>query len=296
MTGDDTAVDDGALDSVFASDRDRGGKAAPPEPSPRSESVPESAEKPAGTEAESEGDDPSKRDPFQKYRDPETGRMVPLNELKSEREKRQEASRKFEEADKRAKDLEAKYSELERRLAAAQRPQFQQQPIQQQPQRQRPDPWQDPEGALAFEREQILSTAHSQVFETRLAVSEELMASKPDYATMKELFVETARNNPALTQQMIQHPLPAKFAYEMGKKLSAEREVGSDLEAFKAKIREEARQQVLEELKAGTTVNPQPQKFPGTLADATPSGGDQGPHLSREAVMSSVFDTNRRRK
>lgn len=302
MTEETDVADAGdAMNDVFSSGRDRSGKSAPPEP--RAEPTPEPAPKadtqpaPEGNQEGTEDGSPTK-DPFNKYRDPESGRLVPLNELKSEREKRQEATRKFEEAEKKAKEAEARYAELERKLQAAQQPQFQpqQQPQRQQPQRQRPDPWTDPEGAMAFDREMLSQHQHLQVFETRVALSEEMMAAKPDYAEKKAIFLEAARAQPHLAQQMVQHPLPAKFVYEQGKRIMAEQEVGNDLDAYNKRIEERVRQQVLEELKAGTTVNAQPQKFPGTLADATPSGSDQGAHLTDEAVMGNVFSSNRRRK
>lgn len=294
MTGDDTAVDDGALDSVFATDRDRGGKSAPPEPQPKETvSTEPVAEKPAEGEAETE---PGKRDPFEKYRDPETGRMVPLHELKSEREKRQEQARLREDAEKRANEHAERIKDLERRLQAAQQPAPQyQQPVQQQPQPKRPDVWTDPEGALAYDRQQILAQQRFDVFETRVAMSEELMSSKPDFQQMKDVFIEAARSNPMLAQQMANHPLPAKFAYDEGKKLAAMQEVGTDINAYRKRIEDEIRAKVVEELKTGTTATAQPQKFPGTLADATASGG-QGAHLTDEAVMGDVFSSNRRRK
>lgn len=294
MTGEDTAVDDGVLDDVFASDRDRGGKSAPPESTPKAEPKADApVEKPDGTDPAPEGTDPSeKRDPLKQYRDPDTGRLVPLKEVLSEREKRQEATRKLEEADKRLREIEAAKADLERQLQAARQPQFQPQQ-RQQPQPQKPiDWWSDPETAAA----QFAQQQHMQVFETRVALSEEMMASKPDFAEMKNLFIEEARNNPMLAQQMVQHPLPAKFAYEEGRRIKNQREVGNDLEAYNKRIEEQIRAKVLEELKAGTTVNPQPQKFPVTLADATPSGSDQGAHLTDEAVMAGVFSSNRRRK
>jgi hypothetical protein len=299
MTGEDTAVDDGALDSVFATDRDRGGKTAPPEPAPKETvSTEPAAEKPA----EGEEADP-KRDPFEKYRDPESGRLVSeaerkglLNELKSEREKRQEQARLREESDKRSKEYEERIKDYERRLQAAQQPPLQhQQPVQQQPQPKRPDVWTDPEGALAYDRQQLEAKQKFDIFETRLEFSEELMSAKPDYEQMKAIFLEAANANPALAQQMVSHRMPAKFVYEEGKRLAAYKEVGTDLEGYRKRIEDEARVKFLEELKTGTTATAQPQKFPGTLADATASGG-QGAHLTDEAVMGDVFSTNRRRK
>lgn len=292
MTGEELGVPDegSALDDVFASDRDRGGTAAPSEPEAKNTSaVP--AEKSTGTETASEEDD---KGSSKQYRDPDTGRFVPLHELKSEREKRQEAAKRADEAEKRALDAEERAKAYERKFLAAEQPRYQQ-PQQPQPQRQRPDPWSDPEGAMAYDRDHILAASHMQVFETRVAVSEELMSSKSDFAQMKDIFVEAARQNPMLARQMVEHPLPAKFAYEQGKKILAQREVGDDLEAYNQRIREAERAKVIAELNAGNAGNQPPQKFPGTLADATATGA-QGEHISREAVMSGVFDTNRRRK
>ena len=91
--------DSAVLDDVFASGRDRGADSAAPEPeAPAAEAAPPEAPK----EPEQAKPDAKAEDSSKQYRDPETGRFVPLTELRSEREKRQEAQKLREEAERAA--------------------------------------------------------------------------------------------------------------------------------------------------------------------------------------------------
>jgi hypothetical protein len=78
--------------------------------------------------------------------------------------------------------------------------------------------------------------------------------------------------------------------------------VGDDVDAYEKRIREEERQKTIEDLKAGrVSVMPgqtpqQPQRFPGSLIDATASGPQGAQPVSDEAMMASVFSSDRKRR
>lgn len=263
------------LDDVFASNRDRGADSAAPEPEVKAETEPQKADK-ADAEQVAEAET---KDPFKQYRDPESGRLVPLHELKSERTKRQEEARLREEAERRAQQYERDLQELRSQFAQMRQPQ--------QPQQPPPDWMVEPDRAAAMLQHQV----QQQILETKVFLSQETMrALKPDYDQAEEAFAKAAHQNPALAQQMFRSPNPAKFAYEQGKRIMAMQRIGDDPDAYEKRIREETRKQVLEELKKPPA---QPQRFPGTLADGTASGS-QGAILTDEAVMADVFGSNRR--
>lgn len=135
---------------------------------------------------------------------------IPREALLDERRKRQE--------------LEKKLNELEARLNKPQPPQQEQH---------QPDWYTDPEGREAM----LLRRFEQQQFETRIVLSEQMMAEKySDYEEKRDVFAEAAAKSPALAQQLVQAPNPAKFAYDMGRKIAMQREIGDDPESYKAKL------------------------------------------------------------
>lgn len=141
--------------------------------------------------------------------------LVPRRALEDERRKRQ--------------DYEKRLADLERQIQASRQPQRQEAP---------PAPadwWTDPEGAAR----QMQQQQHYAIFETRLALGEEIMAQRPDYEAAKAAFVEAASADQSLAVKMVTHPNPAKFVYEQGRKLAAMREIGDDPAAFRARVEAE---------------------------------------------------------
>lgn len=299
MSVDDTGGDSAVLGSVFSSSRDRKAESAafepqdkaPPAPAPEPEAkAPEPEVK--AEEAPPEQQEPESRDPLKKYRDPDTGRLVPLNELKTERTKRQEEARLRVEADKRAEEAERRYHALMQRLEQ-QPPQAPQQ--QQAPQPPPPDPFTDPEAYAQWRDLQI----ENRLFATRVHMSERIMrAEKPDYDVAKDAFYQAARRNQQLRVQLSEHPFPAEFAYQVGSRMLQLKEIGDDPAAYRARIEKEAREKVLAELKSGKPANGNapPPRFPGTLADATSAGDGQGAILTDDAMMGDVFSSSRKRR
>lgn len=275
---------DNSLDDVFASNRDRGADTAAPEPEAVKETAPQpevKAEAPKG-DADKAPDDSSKQ-----YRDPETGRFVPLTELKTERHKRQEEARLRQESEQRAIRAEAELEAYRRLLDQQKAPQQQQQSQQQQ----EFDPLLNPKEWENSLRESIRAEMLAADYKNRVASSEVLARSKyQDFDKMSEIFVAAAQQYPHLRQQVINAPMPAEFAYQTAKRLVFEHKMGGDPDAYEKRIREEERQRVMQELKAGP---PQQQRFPGTLADA-PAAGGQGQNLSDSAMLGDIFSSQRR--
>lgn len=273
----DKSADDAVLDDVFSSERDRGGNSAPPE----AKSEPE-----AGAAAPAQQAEPQ---PSQETaQDPETGRMVPLSELTGERKK---LKAKIDEAERRAIEAETRAKIYEQQLQAPRQqpqvPQRQQVPI--------PDPVTDPDSYARF----VHQSAHEVAFQERLNASEDRARDKYGDAAVEEAMqAATAKGliqQGAFIQANPRHPYGALMEWHRREKVLAR--VGDDPDAYDKQVEERVRAKVLEELKAGKGpgAGAQPQHFPGTLAEATATG-QQGGHLTDEAVMGAVFSSNRDRR
>lgn len=196
---------------------------AQPEATPTPELAPETNDQVEPTDVKPEpGPSP---DP----QDNETSRQVPLAALENERRQRQEAQ-----------------AELQRMQAIMQQNALMvQQPLQEQPAV--PDPWEDPEAALQHQAQQIeqkfqaeLAQRDAAMVQTRIAMSEELMRSQhQDYDAVVDVFTHAAQNNEYLARQMMAAPNPAAFAYNAGRQMQLVQQVGSDPDAYRAKIEAE---------------------------------------------------------
>lgn len=212
--------------------------------------------------------------------DPNANRHVPLSELLSERKQRQEKERLYVEAEARAKAFEQMLQ---------QQAQQRFQPPPQAQQVEVPDPYTDPQGWAQHLQNQV----QHQMLVNRAAVSRR-MADRQFGAEAVQQALQSAPV--ALCNQLFENsPDPFGDLMDWHKEQQVRKEVGTDLEAFKKRIAEETRLQVLAELKAGGA-NGQPQpKFPGSLANATATG-EQGAMLTEEAAMGSIFASGRNRR
>jgi hypothetical protein len=272
------------LDDVFSSSRDRGADTAAPEPESKAEPAIEPEARATDTESSPE---PKETDSQKQYRDPETGRFVPLHELKTERQKRQEEARLREEAERRASTYERQIQDL---LARAVQPQQVQQPQPQPQQVQAPDPFSDPEGFRDFVFNQAQHKAQMIAQNERLHMSETLAIEKFGEEAVNKAFEEAQRRGIAGQFARMRHPYAEIVKWHQ--KQSRLDVIGDDFDGYEKRIREEERAKVLAELKNGGGKQ-QTQRFPGTLADGTSSGG-QGAVLTDEAMMADVFGADRR--
>lgn len=134
---------------------------------------------------------------------------------------------------------------------------------QQQPEPKKVDLFEDPEGYQKHVEQSIQKAR----IEDRIALSREIFASmKDDYEEAEAAFIDMAKQFPQLVDEMLSAPVPAKFAYEQGKKALAFNEMKSfDANAYKAKLREELRAELMQEFQA------QQQTKQAKAANLTPS-------------------------
>lgn len=264
----------GAPEAKPEPQRDERGKfAAKPDSSP-----PEEADSKPGTEPE-----------------PAT---VPRKALEDERRKRQEAEKRAAEV----AEWQAKFEQLQREVQASQRPTP---PQAQQPQSQTPPPlafdWDDPNKPF-----QTIQQSQAQLAQAIPLIAEEAAwrrtadmsvaiarGQHTDYDAVEAVFVEEAQKNPALIRQMRQHPHPAAFAYETGKKLKALRDVGDPetwMQETERKIRERLEAEYAERAQQTPAVN-RPASLPRTLADARAAPGSARSNAStaNRPPLSAIF-------
>lgn len=208
-------------------------------------------------------------------------RHVPLKELQSERQKRQEEARLRTEAETRVAAYERQIAQM-----------LQQQQQHEAPQQ--PDWYAEPDRAAHSLQQQV----NYQLTQTKVAMSQEFMRSQhKDYQELEQVFTDAANRNPQMWQQLYAHPMPAQYAYQQGKRIKAMQDIGEDPDAYRARIKEEATQQVLADLKGGKIkLNGQPvptTRFPGTLADQTSAGVTQTAQITDDAMMADVFARRR---
>jgi hypothetical protein len=123
--------------------------------------------------------------------------LVPQRALQDERRKRQEYERKLAE-------MEARIAQLQPRQ-------------QQQPEPQPEADWYTNPQAAA---QQMQMALRHEVIKSRFEISESVMSERyPDYVEIREVFTQAAQQNPALRQQLLEHPNPAKFAYDVGRQV-----------------------------------------------------------------------------
>ena len=105
--------------------------------------------------------------------------------------------------------------------------------------------WEDPEGAMKAQREEIQRMAVG----SRLEVSEMLARREhPDFEEKLAVFTELAKQNPNLAHQMLQNQDPASFVYKIAKNHSDLQQAGS-LDGLRAKIEAETRIRIETEFK-----------------------------------------------
>ena len=284
MTTTAGSADADTFSDVFR--RDSGAETAAPEASPGQPRTPdgkfaakepEQQEQPQQSAPPVQAEQPPTASPESKE-DPARNRHVPLPELLSERDKRKAAEAAREEAENRVRWYEDQLRQ------ARQAPQSQ--PQQQQPQR--PDPFVDPEGFAAYQ-ETILQ---QQLVNERANFSE-LRARDKFGDDAVDAALQAAP--PQVRMHCLRTVDPYGELIKWHKQASFMHEVGTDPSAYKTRLEKQIREQVLAELKAGKATQQSAPRFPGSLADATPTG-DQGAHITEESVARDIFGPGRNRR
>ena len=275
----DKADEQSVLDDVFKSGRDRGADSAAPKDDANNPEIPEAK----AAEVKEDGEAEAKP---KGYRDPESGRFVPLEELRSEREKRQDAQKSRDEevrlrviAEENSKRYQAQLDDIHRRMQAAQNPP---QPP--------PDVYTDPEGAFQHQERKF----QYQMQQQTLNFSEMRARDKHGDGIVDEALQDAIKLG--VNQHFLRAADPYKALVDWHKSQKALQEIGPDPEKYKTTLKETMRQQILEELKTGKANGSQPQRFPGSLVDATASGAQGAQAISDEAMLGSIFASNRKRR
>lgn len=284
----DKSADDAVLDELFSSSRDRGADSAASKAEPEVQAPEPVADKPIEQQSEELNGEAKP----QGYRDPSTGRFVPLKELTSEREKRQAAEKSREDearlrqqAEDNARRWQADLEALQRRQQAAQNPPAPP-----------PDPLTDPEGAFSH----LQQTFEQRLLNQSLNFSEGRARDKFGDETVNAALQAAQQAN--VTQHFVHRADAFADLVKWHKGQLNRQRVGDDVDAFEKRIREEERQKTIEDLKTGrVSVMPgqtpqQPQRFPGSLNDATASGPQGAQPVSDEAIAAGMFSTDRKRR
>jgi hypothetical protein len=282
----------------ISSDRDRGADTAAPVDGPaRDEQGRFAPRDPEPTKPETQAQQPAPREstpqPTPEADQAKQPRHVPLPELLSEREKRQQEARLREEAERRARDLESRVAEYERLI---------QQQRQQQVQEQAPDPWSDPKGALEWQQQQMTRQLQQQQaqFQQQLLLERSNISevrAREKWGDEVVTAAEQAAINAGYAAYFLQQRDPYAALMKWHRSSSFMAKVGDDPDKYEKEIEKRAYEKALADLRAGKAPgSAAPQRFPGSLADATSSSNGTGAVLTDEAIAHELFDSNRDRR
>jgi hypothetical protein len=205
---------------------------------PEAEQPEAEAKEPEQPEAESKGEPEAA--PPAASEEKQSG-QVPLVALLEEREKRQKIEREFEEL---------------RRWRA-----------QQEAQRQKPDFFENPEAALSQAQQQM----QQQMVAERLRTSRFLAEREFGADLVKEAYAYFDQH-PDQSQALINEPSPFHAAVEHYKRQKLLSEVGTDPEAYQARLREQIRKELEAEL--AQRAPQKPAAPPRSIASAPSAGGE----------------------
>lgn len=185
--------------------------------------------------------------------------LAPLTALLDEREKRQAAERE-------ASELRAWRQQQEERQRAAQH--------------RAPDPRQDPDGALEYQR----TVFQQQLYNAKIGQSRFLAEQQFGKELVDEAFGFFDKN-PALSHQFVDHPSPFHAAVEFYKRQKVADEVGADPAAYRSKLEADIRAQIMAEMQQPAQPKP---RLPGSLA-AAPAAGGAGEPVSKGSAFDAAF-------
>lgn len=215
-----------------------------PEKAEATEEAPEAEPEPTG---EKEAETP----PVQ-----QEAQHIPITALLDEREKRQEFER-------RAAEMERKVKEFERKLQE-----------QQKPEAKAPDMFEDPEAYQRHQQQQVQSGFWNQTLNTSEMVARSQHGAEVVEAAT-QAFMEAAQSNPGLQHELRAQQHPYQFVIDWHKRQQVLEQVGTDPEAYKAKIREE----IMAELQGS---KPAQQSAPPKSVVSAPSAGREAPPVKGE--------------
>lgn len=270
-----------SLESILSGEREP----APVEATTTQIAQPETTQEPQGQPEPSSDEDPQ----------PNEQGMVPVAALQATREK---AKRKYTET---VSDFEKRMAEVEQRNEQR----FAQLIAQLQPKQAQPEPapapeiWDDPNAFVRSQAMEMVSPLRQQMLAMAREVAE--VRYQPDAVKA----AEDAFNNAARTGQIdpveynrIQSsPNPFAAAVQWHQKTTTMAEIGSDPAAYKAKLAEEIRAQVMAELQQGNTPPAATERpapvMPGNFATGRNVGARSGPAYAGPPSLEDIIGTRR---
>lgn len=220
---------------------------------------PKEAEAPEVEEAADTGEDEAAPPVAEVEEKPQA---IPVTALLDEREKRQLAERKAEEAAKR-------YAELQRQIQ------------QQQAQQKAPDWDMDPAAAAQYQAQTI-----EQKFQAQRLEQSKFFAEREFGAETVNEAIAYFDQNPQLSHQFINQPSPFHAAVEFYQKQKFLSEVGENPDAYKEQLRAQIREELMAEM---TTSQPaKPKAPPPSMAKAPSTGRDA---ITPGNAFDSMFPT-----
>lgn len=111
--------------------------------------------------------------------------------------------------------------------------------------------WEDPDKAIDTKIERVASQLQQDYLNRYYNALESAARGRhPDYDDVRDVFIERAKDNPALAAQMNNHPDPAEFAYQQGKLIKELSTVGNDIDAYRKRVEAEVRAKIEAEMRA----------------------------------------------
>lgn len=216
------------------------------------EPEPEQPEEVKAEEAEAEPEQTGVEEPGSTPEpEPQNERAIPVTALLDEREKRQEAQRRLEEIDRQNRELQARLQQL------------------QQPKQEAPDWYENPQEAAQFQSKTI-----EQQFQARMMQQSKFFAERDFGADTVNEAIAYFDQHPEQSQQFVSHPSPFHAAVDYYKRQKVATEIGSDPEAYKAKLREELLAELKAEMTQPKSQPSKPKSPPPSAAKAPAVGGD----------------------
>jgi hypothetical protein len=153
---------------------------------------------------------------------------------------------------------------------------------------QMPNPVEDPDGYARWDADRR--------WDMRLDMSESVLRGAKPAAEVDEalkLFKEEAGRNPALAASLRQQQHPWGWMFEQAQKIKAQREIGDDPAAYRAKLEAEIRAQIAAEAAPPaepTSARPASPSVPRSLANTRSAAPRSAPAFSGPPSLTDILD------
>ena len=255
------------------------GAPAPAPEATRTEPQPETTEQPQGQpEPSSEGE-------------PQTDErgMVPVAALQAERQKAKRYTEQVAEFQTKLEQQNAQWEQRFNQIFA----QLQPKPAQPEAE-QAPDIWTDPDAYVQRGVQQAVSPVMTQLKAMQRGMAE--IQFKPEVVSQAvdafDTALKTGRLDPVVHQRIMASPNPYAAAVQWHQTETTMAEIGSDPAAYKAKLAEEIRAQVMAELQQGQQPGAQraAPAMPGNFATGRNVGARTGPAYSGPPTLDDIIN------